>query len=400
MIAKAKAISHGINAIRYITGESRHKKHPEKIYRVSDNLLSSHSDAMGIWNSMQLTISQHRPIKNSVIRIEVSPPAKHTWFYNIADWQELWQDFAAEFDKQKITDKKGKVLSCRTNLANSKSTVWLHTESKGGVPHLHAVVCRIDEDGNINNDHQIHLRAQRAAERVARERGWTIAVDVNYTNINQVSRDCLNVIRELPAWSWDNYKDALMRKGYTIHERVDSQDILRGYAVQKGNSKYKASELGVGRNLMVSKLPFTWKKLHHRPKVSLSQNPRVIQPSSAQNMPRSIFDYIGYRPDTVSYTLNRDGQEQRFYIPEKVIDFFNDEFDYRSVANHKELTDMAVALFIGLLETPSMSVGGGGGSQSELPWRDKDDDDLQWARRCARAAERSLEKKQKTGLRR
>ena len=39
MIAKAKAISHGINDIRYITGESQHKKHPEKIYRVLDNLL-------------------------------------------------------------------------------------------------------------------------------------------------------------------------------------------------------------------------------------------------------------------------------------------------------------------------------------------------------------------------
>ena len=39
MIAKAKAISHGINDLRYITGESQHKKHPEKIYRVLDNLL-------------------------------------------------------------------------------------------------------------------------------------------------------------------------------------------------------------------------------------------------------------------------------------------------------------------------------------------------------------------------
>jgi hypothetical protein len=51
MIAKAKAISHGINDIRYITGESQHKKHPEKIYRVLDNLLPSEPDAMGIWNS-------------------------------------------------------------------------------------------------------------------------------------------------------------------------------------------------------------------------------------------------------------------------------------------------------------------------------------------------------------
>ena len=39
MIAKAKAISHGINDIRYITGESHNKKHTEKIYRVLDNMM-------------------------------------------------------------------------------------------------------------------------------------------------------------------------------------------------------------------------------------------------------------------------------------------------------------------------------------------------------------------------
>lgn len=52
MIAKAKAISYGINDLRYITGESKHKKHPEKIYRVLDNLLPPELDAMGIWNSI------------------------------------------------------------------------------------------------------------------------------------------------------------------------------------------------------------------------------------------------------------------------------------------------------------------------------------------------------------
>ena len=47
MIAKAKAISHGINDLRYITGESQHKKHPEKIYRVLDNLLPSRTGRYG-----------------------------------------------------------------------------------------------------------------------------------------------------------------------------------------------------------------------------------------------------------------------------------------------------------------------------------------------------------------
>ena len=56
MIAKAKAISHGINDLRYITGESQHKKHPEKIYRVLDNLLPSEPDAIGTVSYTHLTL--------------------------------------------------------------------------------------------------------------------------------------------------------------------------------------------------------------------------------------------------------------------------------------------------------------------------------------------------------
>ena len=404
MIAKAKAISHGINAIRYITGESQNKKHPEKIHRILDNLLPPQPDAMGIWNSMQLTLSRFRPIKNSVIRIELSPSAEHTRFFNVEDWQQLWQDFVAEFDKQVIIGKDGKVRSCPTNLANSKYSVWLHTESEGGVPHLHAAVCRMDEDGNINNDHNIHLRAQRAAERVAKKRGWTTAAQVRNSNIHQVNHDCMDALKSMQSWSWEAYKNALVKKGYAVHERKDGNGILRGYALVNGNTKYKASELGVGRNLMISKLPKTWEKLHYKPQVSTLNN-TFKGSQTGQNFKLSTsadYDrYNTYHPDTVPYTLKHEGKENKFYIPEKVLDCFNDEFDYRIVANSQELTDMAVAIFVGLIDTPNVTTGGsGGGSQSDLPWRDKDEDDLQWARRCARAASRSLGKKTKIGLKR
>ena len=404
MIAKAKAISHGINAIRYITGESQYKKHPEKIYRVLDNLLPSQPDTMGIWNSMQLTLSRFRPIKNSVIRIELSPSAEHTRFFDTEDWQKLWQDFVAEFDKQVIIGKDGKARSCPTNLANSKYTVWLHTESEGGVPHLHATVCRMDEDGNINNDHNIHLRAQRAAERVARKRGWTTAAQVRNSNIHQVNRDCMDTLKSMQSWSWVEYKDALIQKGYAVHERKDGNGILRGYALVNGNTKYKASELGVGRNLMISKLPKTWEKLHYQSRVGTLNNKSKGTQTEQTPKPSVYANYTKYNTchsGTVPYTLNHENQNHHFYIPEKVLDCFNNEFDYRHTANSRELTDMAVAIFVGLLETPNVATGsGGGGSQSDLPWRDKDEDDLQWARRCARAASRLLGKKPKTGLKR
>ena len=65
MIAKAKSISHGINDISYITGESRNKKHPERIFHVKDNLLPPGLDATGIWDSMRLTLDKFKKVKNS-----------------------------------------------------------------------------------------------------------------------------------------------------------------------------------------------------------------------------------------------------------------------------------------------------------------------------------------------
>ena len=212
----------------------------------------------------------------------------------------------------------------------------------------------------------------------------------------------MEVLRTMPSWSWEEYKKALTRRGYSVYERKDKKDVLRGYAILKGNAKYKASELGVARNLMISKLPRTWQKLHYRERLATQVNTSQIHRPELVKRPTADMDYTHYRSGSVSYTLSSySGREQRFYIPERVLDYFNEEFDYREVANSSELTDIAVALFVGMLETPAVSTGGGGGgSQSDLPWRDKDDDDLQWARRCARAATLLLGKKPRTGLRR
>lgn len=394
MIGKAKAISHGINDIRYITGESTNKKRPDKICRIMDNMLPSHLDAMGIWNSMQFTLSSYKNVKNSLIRIELSPSAEQTKLFTLADWKKLWREFAIEFDKQNIQDKNGKVISNQTHLLNSKHTVWLHTESIGEVPHLHAAVCRVDEDGNINNDHHIHLRAQRAAEKVAISRGWITASQKRIVSIAEVSRDCLDVIRKMSSFSWTDYKVGLICKGYSVHEHRDSKNNLHGYTLRKGNAKYKASELGVGRNLMVSKLYHTWIKEHHH-------NSKEVILRESRPIDKVRLDYTTYKQGTVPYSVTINGQEQKFYIPEKVYDLLDDEFDYRFISNAQELMNMAVSLFVGLITTQDVCIScSGGGSQSESPEKKKDDNDLERARKCAIIACNLLGKKQKKTLRR
>lgn len=405
MIGKAKSISHGINGIRYITGESRNKKHPELIYHVKDNLLPCRLDAQGVWDMMKA----HAPMAKNVIRIEISPAKEHTEHFTMKDWEKLWDDFVREYDSMEFRNAQGGVYSHQTNLAGSISTVWLHLESDGGIPHLHAAVCRKDKEGRTNNDHNIHLRAQYAAERVARKRGWTTAMDIRRSNADEVAGELAGILRSMPSWSWDDYVARVRAKGYTLEERRDKKDVLRGYTVGIGDVIYKASELGKGRNLMASKVEATWQKLHKQSVTELRQNKNKIKTLVATTTDtkaeiacdRPVIDYTSWREGTSRYELTHEGKDYKFYIPDNVMRLFDDEFDYRETANHIELTDYAVALFVGMMNVPAVPSGGGGGTSNDLPWgRKEDEDEMDRARYCARAAIRKLGKKPKSSIKR
>lgn len=413
MIGKAKSISHGINDISYISGESRNKEHPGLIYHVKDNLLPCELDAQGIWDMMKA----HAPMKNNVIRIEISPAKEHTENFTMQDWRQLWDDFVREYDKIEMTDDDGNVYSHKTNIANSIYTVWLHLESDSRIPHLHAAVCRKDRNGRTNNDHQIYSRAHNAAQAVAIQRGWMTAMEIHRANAVKVAEDLMDILRAMPSWSWDDYVARVRSKGYTLIVRPDKKNAIKGYTIGKGKAIFKASELGTGRKLMASKIETTWRKLHNQsetksvqpvgktdtktdaPVVPVAAKP-VAKPMQHSGEP--IAEYLSWCENTSRYELSHDGKTSLFYIPDDVMQVFNDEFDYRKTLNWQELTDMAVAIFVGLTALDTVSTGsGGGGSSNDNDWRDKkDEDEIERARRCARAATAHLGKRTKSGRKR
>lgn len=403
MIGKSKSISHGINLLGYITGESKNKKYPELIYHIKDNLLPPGLDAMGIWEQIKLKTAPFQRIKNNVIRFEVSPPPEYVKDFTGKDWEKLWDDFLQEYDNYEHLDKKtGKVDSPKTNIAGSIYSLWLHTESKSGIPHLHCAASRVDENNRINNDHMIHIRAQIAAERVARKRGWKTAKKVREKNIEKVGKDCMNILQKMQEWDMNNYFSILRNMGYKVVTRPDKQGGIHGYALVMGTASYKASDLGKGRKLTVANLPKTWNALHPtgENKISTKTKQGETKPiAKTQQIP--AHDYSQWETGTVPYTIHHEGESYKYYLPEKVMNLFEDEYDYRTVANSVELTNLAAAIFVELaVLNQAPVIGGGGGSQSELPWRDKDEDDMKWARRCMDAASRHLGKKPKTGIRR
>lgn len=346
---------------------------------------------------------------------------EHTEDFTVKDWQQLWNDFAAAFDNQEILNEDGEVISVPTNISGSKSSVWLHRESDSGIPHLHAVVCRIDENGNINNDHAIHIRAHRAAEKIALQRGWVTPRHIHESRIPQVSEDCMEALRELDEWSWEGYAEKLAAKGYELHLRKDKKDVIRGYVLHKGSSRFKGSELGKGRNLTASRIERTWERLHAEevkqakqesptPKQPVITTPKPSVHNEAEQKPQtdagrnnSVYEYYTeWNPDRLRFEFEHDGKNYDRYIPEKVLDCLNDEFDHRELANWQPLQNLAIAFFT-LVASPygEVSGGGGGGSQSDLKWgRDPEEDEIEFMRRCAREALHRLGRQMKSGMKR
>lgn len=424
MTAKAKAVSHGNKVIDYITGEAKSKTHPEMIFRLKDNLMPSHLDASSIWQRMKLATQRFKLIKANVIRIELSPPAEYTKDFTDSDWLRLWDDFVREFDNIELHDKKGRLISGKTNLAGSLYTLWLHKESKGGIPHLHAAVCRVDKSGNVNNDHRIDIRAQRADEIVAMKRGWKTPMDVRKENLYKVAKVCDSIIEKMPKWDLQQYFSMLRQHGYKVFANPDKQGVVHGYSLMVGNARYKASEIGIGRLYTVKNLESLWHVLHPIKVNPLEELNATEQEEGEWDVSKAFDasligslppqkddtkeykpqeDYRAWRSGRVPFSIDLNGDTYKRYIPQSVTNVFDDEFDYRTTANHAELTNLAAAIFVGLLGGNEQApVGGGGGGNNDLPRRKEDEDDERWARRCATYAKTSIgvKPKQSKGRRR
>ena len=164
------------------------------------------------------------------------------------------------------------------------------------------------------------------------------------------------------------------------------------------NARFKASELGKGRNLMASKLEGTWNKLH----------PNQERQTKADSRESDIRpDYTSYRPDTRRVEFEHESNSYTRFIPEKVMQVFDDEFDSREMDNWADLINeacyhFAVAMgYMAFLNTPTYVSGGGGASNNDLPKkRDDLEEEIARARRCAATARSKIGIIRKRGFRR
>ena len=413
MIAKANNITHGSNAVRY----SADKKLADivKVGHLPEGLTTS-----SIWSRMMLHQAQfkerlqgHRRIKNTSIRIELSPAKEETEGWTMADWQKLADNFIREFDAVHLKRPDREDDDPHTHLANSQYVVSLHHDSKSQILHLHINANRIDMDGNVNNEYMIGKRATLAANKINEQRRWIQSMDRRERNIDEITNACIEALKEMDSFDFNTYEAKLKAKGYGVNVMRDNIGKVRGYSIKKGNSTYKATLLGHSRCLTPSRLRATWEKLHrdksiHAQTMVPPKNQPVVRPTAStttkvtqpkqQSSPKQMSlhptssEPVKQQPVMVHHDIDWNGRNYPVDIPEKANSILMNEATLPDDVLWSKVVDVqntALLLFANYIDaaTQMSESCGGGSSAPESGWgRKEDEDDIAWAHRCAQQA--------------
>ena len=384
MIAKASTISHGANAIRYSVNK-------EKADIVKANLLPDNISPEAMYGRMMLVqrkfaenINKGRPLGRNVIRIEISPSEEESRGWTMNDWASLSNEFIRVFDSIDLSGKTKRASSKQTNLKGSQYIAALHRDSKSGILHLHIDANRVDMEGRINDSHKIGERAVMAANIINERRGWMQSEEIGIRHRQEISVCCMEILRKMDKFSWKQYEAELTKRGYKVHLQEKESGGVYGYSIKRGNSIYKSSVLGIGRSLTPSKIEATYAKLHPQERKSEPTKPISQQTRTADITPIS-------QPVIKHYNIATD--EYHSYhveIPEAADNIIRQNCSLEEahpLAKLEEIQHTALLLFAGYLDAAtSMATSSGGGSDTGGWGRDKDEDELEWARRCARMA--------------
>lgn len=384
MIAKASTISHGANAIRYSVNK-------EKADIVKANLLPDNISPEAMYGRMMLVqrkfaenINKGRPLGRNVIRIEISPSEEESRGWTMNDWASLSNEFIRVFDSIDLSGKTKRASSKQTNLKGSQYIAALHRDSKSGILHLHIDANRVDMEGRINDSHKIGERAVMAANIINERRGWMQSEEIGIRHRQEISVCCMEILRKMDKFSWKQYEAELTKRGYKVHLQEKESGGVYGYSIKRGNSIYKSSVLGIGRSLTPSKIEATWAKLHPQERKSEPTKPISQQTRTADITPIS-------QPVIKHYNIATD--EYHSYhveIPEAADNIIRQNCSLEEahpLAKLEEIQHTALLLFAGYLDAAtSMATSSGGGSDTGGWGRDKDEDELEWAHRCARMA--------------
>ena len=376
-----------------------------------------------VWDAFKIHAMRHAPVDNSLMRFELAPAKEECkgWTHN--EWKAFLDEFIAAMDSIKrvrYRDKNGKwkeVDVKPTNLNRSQAIAYLHLNTDDN--HLHFLVNRIDEDGNLNDDTFLLNRAFTAAQIINQRRGWKDTL-VRSKEIKKAIRETtFDVLKNICEFSWDTFKDAMKNEGLVVKTKESNGEVVSYKVHYEGQrNSYKASD--IDRSLTAAHIADTCAKLWRKNTIDeakyymqehAKQHPEVLfveaEDHYAQDNKQNLTLYDDKQEDdgTIHHHYQFGFYECSFELKRNIESLLKSEVK-RAVTEEKSDADsdyiellsknfdldstfkVAAMLFVGYIDAAtsmSESIGGGGSSYTS-GWGKKDDDNEEWARKCARQA--------------
>ena len=188
----------------------------------------------------------------------------------------------------------------------------------------------------------------------------------------------------MDKFSWKQYEAELTKRGYKVHLQEKESGGVYGYSIKRGNSIYKSS---VAR---YRTKPYPIKDRGYLGETpSAGEEVRTDKTYFPTNTDSRYYSYFTACDKALQYSDRRISQLP-CEIPEAQDNIIRQNCSLEEahpLAKLEEIQHTALLLFAGYLDAAtSMATSSGGGSDTGGWGRDKDEDELEWARRCARMA--------------
>ncbi|MCW0481195.1 relaxase/mobilization nuclease domain-containing protein [Gaoshiqia sediminis] len=222
MIGKAKSISHISNAINY----ARNKIKAEEIcrYRLVGETGTEIAKEFRVFQNLNARCQRN------AFSFVLSPSREDGNRLTKSDFINIAETFLGYM-----------------NLSDNQSISFLHKDRQH--THLHIYVNRINTEGKATKDNYIGKKAQRVAERIAREMNLTVAREVQLAKENRLRR-AIDMAHE-KIWQQKpgnifEYARLMQQEGVTTHLKQASNGKVVGMKFQVGEESIKASSVHRG----------------------------------------------------------------------------------------------------------------------------------------------------------
>ena len=259
MIGKAKSISHVSNAINY----AKNKKGTTEISRhnVAGETGKQIAQEFRVFQNLNA-----RCERNS-FSVVLSPSIPDGLKLSNDDFAKLADDFLE-----------------RMKLKGHQYISFLHSDKDH--KHLHIFVNRINSDGKAYKDHFISKKAQRLAESIAKDQGFTTAKEIQQQKEERLSRQIINahteVLSQMPRNIYE-YAERMELFGIQMDIKQASDGKVVGIKFRIGDDSIKASSVyrsfsAANLQKLIQKsfdaLSYTAQERQKRPKIKSTKKPR------------------------------------------------------------------------------------------------------------------------------